>query len=68
MRGGENAWGKGLSLIHISYPELLDTANKVLAAIKANRQGANKNLRAMTEPVSYTHLIFVVLAQGVKTR
>ena len=32
-----------------AYPELLDTANKVLAAIKANRQGANKNLRAMTE-------------------
>ena len=32
-----------------AYPELLDIGNKVLSAIKANRQGANKNLRAMTE-------------------
>ena len=32
-----------------AYPELLDIGNKVLAAIKANRQGANKNLRAMTD-------------------
>ncbi len=32
-----------------AFPELLDVGNKLMSAIRANRGGANKNLRSMAE-------------------